>query len=207
MQPSDYTLWPKQFPMSLIVPKTTLCYNLEVAARRYPDKTAIIFYDPRITYAEFHRLVEALAGFLQHRCKVERADRVLLALQNSPQFLIGYYVILRADAVVVPVSPMNVTGELDHYFDDSGARTAIVGDELWPQFEPLLGSRFGHAVLAAYSDYLTEQTSLPIPEFLADKHHSYTPAGVYPWMDALSANITRRPASAVTDDLCAILYT
>ncbi len=207
MQPSDYAAWPKQFPTSLTVPKTTLCYNLEVAARRYPNKAAIIFYDSRITYAEFHRQVEALAGFLRIRCKVKQGDRVLLDLQNSPQFLIGYYAILRADAVVVPVNPMNVTGELDHYFSDSGARTAIVGQDLWPRFEPLLGSRFEHAILAAYSDYLTAQTSLPIPNFLSERRHESTPKGVYAWMEAIAAGITPAPARALTEDLCAILYT
>ncbi len=207
MQPSDYPLWPKQFPTSLTVPKTTLCYNLDVAAGRYPDKPAIIFYDSRISYAEFHRQVEALAGFLQHRCKVERGDRVLLDLQNSPQFLIGYYAILRADAVVVPVSPMNVTGELDHYFSDSGARTAIMSQDLWPRFEPLLGSRFEHAILVTYSDYLTARTSLPIPNFLSDQRHESTPKGACHWMEAIAASITPNPARAVTADLCAILYT
>ena len=40
-----------------------------------------------------------------------RGDRVLLYMQNSPQFVIGYYAILRADAMVVPVNAMNLAGE------------------------------------------------------------------------------------------------
>jgi fatty-acyl-CoA synthase len=109
MKPEDYVIWPKGMPRSLTIPHTTLWYNLEVAATRYPDKPAIIFYDSRLTYREFRSQAEALAGFLQQRCGVGRGERVLLDMQNSPQFVLAYYAILRADAVVVPVSPMNVT--------------------------------------------------------------------------------------------------
>ncbi|MFN0317266.1 MAG: long-chain-fatty-acid--CoA ligase [Burkholderiales bacterium] len=207
MQPSDYAIWPKHLPTHLNVPKTTLCHHLEVAARLYPNKPAIIFYDSEVTYREFYGQVEALAGFLQHRCKVARGDRVLLDLQNSPQFLIGYYAILRADAVVVPVSPMNVTAELDHYFSDSGARTAILSQDLLPRFEPLLGSRFDNAILATYSDYLTAQTSLAIPDLLKDERRDSRHADVYAWMDATGGGMAPHAARAVTDDLCAILYT
>jgi len=57
------------------------------------------------TYAELKRAADALAGFLQQRCGVRRGDRVLMYLQNSRSFVIAYYAILRADAVVVPVNP------------------------------------------------------------------------------------------------------
>ncbi len=207
MHPRDYALWPKQFPTSLRIPRTTLSYNLEVAARRHPDKAAIIFYDSRVRYDEFHAQVEALAGFLQRRCGVSHGDRVVLDMQNSPQFLIGYYAVLRADAVVVALSPMNVTDELEHYFTDSGARIAILGRELWTRFEPLLGERFDHAILANYADYLTQPTSLPIPEMLRAEHHRVARHGVHIWMEVLQTGEVAAPPGALTDDLCAILYT
>ena len=74
-----------------------------------------------------------------------KGDRVLLYMQNSPQFMIAYYAILRADAVVVPVSPMNVTDELRALLGDSGATTAIVAQELWPQAAAAAGRRHARA--------------------------------------------------------------
>ena len=62
-------------------------------------------------------LLEALAGFLQQRCGVAAGDRVLLYAQNGPHFIVGYYAILRADAVVVPVNPMNRVEELRHLIE------------------------------------------------------------------------------------------
>ena len=89
--------------------------------------------------------------WLQHKCGVAKGDRVLLDMQNCPQFVIAYYAILRADAVVVPVSPMNVTDELAHYIDDSGSNTALVGQEVYKLFRPMVGTRVENLIVATYS--------------------------------------------------------
>ena len=43
MKPEDYSIWPRQYPMHLSVPRTTLWFNLEVSAARYPHRDATIF--------------------------------------------------------------------------------------------------------------------------------------------------------------------
>jgi len=208
MEPKDYPkVWPKQHPKSLTTPKTTLWHNLEVAAARYPDKPATIFYDSRLSYAELKRQGEQLAGFLQQRCGIRKGDRVLLDAQNSPQFVLAYYAILRCDAVVVPVSPMNVTEELEHYVGDSGATTAIIAQELYPRFKPLMGRALTHAILGTYSDYLTAPSALPLPDLLTAPRRQVLDPGVVGWNDALTAGYEPQPPRASADDLCAILYT
>src|ERR1019366_2521909 len=104
---------------------TSVYVNLEISARRFPEKAAIIFYDSILSYAQFNADVETLAGYLQQVCGVQRGDRVLLDMQNSPQFVIAFYAIMRADAMVVPVNPMLMTDELQYYVEDSGATTII----------------------------------------------------------------------------------
>jgi fatty-acyl-CoA synthase len=207
MTPEDYACWPKGLPKHLTVPRTTLWHNLEVAATRYPDKPIAILYDSPLTYDEFLRQAQALAGFLQQRCGVARGDRVLLDMQNSPQFMLGYYAILRADAVVVPVSPMNVTDELDHCVRDSGARTALVSQEVYRHIQPLLGDGLDWAIVATYSEYLTQATTLAVPEFLRAPRQPLGDARAVAWRDALAAGCVPSPARAATEDLAAILYT
>jgi fatty-acyl-CoA synthase len=208
MQPSDYLkVWPRQMPMSLTVPDTTLWYNVEVSARRYPQKAATIFYESRVSYAQFKQQAEALAGFLQRHCAIAHGDRVLLDMQNSPQFALGYYAILRAGAIVVPVSPMNVTEELEHYVVDAGANAALVGQELYAQFRPLLGNGLAHIVVAVYSDYLTAATDLSVPELVRAPRQGLSDRGATAWSDALAAGATPQPLSGSAGDLCAILYT
>ena len=110
----------------LIAPATNLFYNAEVSARRYPDKPFLVYYDTLVSFSTFHDEAERVAGYLEQKCGVRKGDRVLLLMQNSPQFIIGYYGILRANAVVVPLNPMNLTQEILRYAKDAGAVTMLV---------------------------------------------------------------------------------
>ena len=189
--------WPPGQPKTLELPKESVYANLAASAAKYPKRAAIDYYGSRLSYAELKRQVDALAGFLQHAYGVARGDRVLLYAQNSPQFVIAYYAIVRADAVVVPVNPMNLTEELRHYVEDSDARVAIAGNDVLSQIEPL---GLLQVLPVVYSDYLTEKSDLPIPDFVRAK-------GSGAWKKMLAANIAPGPHVARPDDLAVMPYT
>jgi len=200
--------WPAGQAHELTPPQTSVFANLEVTARRYPDRAATVFYDSVLVYARLREEAERLAGYLQHACGVRRGDRVLLDMQNCPQFLVAFYAILRADAVVVPMSPALVTEELRHFVQDSGARIAIVAQEVFPRIQPLLGETLlSHAVVVTYSDYLTAPTELEIPEFVAAPRNVPAHAGVVPWQEALAAGRAPHPHAAGPDDRAVMPYT
>jgi fatty-acyl-CoA synthase len=200
--------WPR-VPRHLTFPETSLWFNAEVSATRFPRKTCINFYDSAITYAEFRREAEQLAGFLQHACGVQRGDRVALYLQNSPQFVIGYYAILRADAMVVPINPMNLTKEIAHIVSDSGAKVLIAAQDQLSRVEPLVGHGLDHVIVAAYSDYLKTPTDLEVPAWLSAPRQPLPSgaAGLTLWSDALAAGHAPGPHLATADDLCVMPYT
>jgi fatty-acyl-CoA synthase len=189
--------WPPGQPRTLELPVTSVYANLVDSAARHPQRAAIDYYGSRITYAELKRQVDALAGFLQRRRGVARGDRVLLYAQNCPQYVIAFYAILRADAVVVPVNPMNRTEELRHYVEDSDARVAIVGQDVLREIEPLGLER---VLPIVYADYLTADTGLPVPGFLRAP-------GSRAWKDALDQNLAPGPHLAGPDDLAVMPYT
>src|SRR5882757_10717726 len=192
----------------LIAPATNLFYNAEVSARRYPDKPFLVYYDTQVSFAAFHDEAERIAGFLQQECGVRKGDRVLLLMQNSPQFVIGYYGILRANAVVVPLNPMNLTAELLRFAEDAGARTAIVSQELYPRVEPLLrNSTLKSVIVAAYSDYLKQPTTLAVPDFIAAPRSDLAGPNVTLWRDVLASGLKPGPLTAGPDDLCVMPYT
>ena len=190
--------WPPGQPKTLELPRETVYRNLERSAVRDPGRAAIDYYGRRLSYAELKRQVDALAGWLQQRCGVSRGDRVLLYLQNSPQFVIAYYAVLRADAVVVPVNPMNRTEELRHYVGDSDARVAIVGQDVLEQIAPL---ELEHVLEVVYADYLPAQTDLPVPEVLGKGRASNG------WTDAVKAGLAPGPHTAAPEDLSVMPYT
>jgi fatty-acyl-CoA synthase len=205
---AHFKFWPSQAMHNLIAPATNMFYNAEVSARRFPNKPFLVYYDTKVSFAEFHDEATRIAGFLEQRCGVRRGDRVLLLMQNSPQFMIGYYGILRANAVVVPLNPMNLTAEILRYARDAGASTMLVSQELYPRVEALLKAQnFKHVIVAAYSDYLKEATTLAVPDFISAPRIDHQAPGLSLWKDVLAANLVPGPLTAGPDDLCVMPYT
>jgi fatty-acyl-CoA synthase len=196
--------WPPGQPKTIEVPRHTVYGNLEANAKAHPQRAAVDYYGRRLTYAELKRQVDAIAGFLQRRCGVARGERVLLYMQNCPQFIVAYYAILRADAVVVPVNPMNRTEELRHYVEDSDAAVAIVGQDVFRHIEPIQGLK--HFLVAAYSEYLGEKADLPLPDFVRAPRQRFSSEVKY-WEEALSAGLQPASHQARPEDLAVMPYT
>lgn len=199
---------PPYLSSHLSLPQTNLFHNAEVSAARFPDKPYLIFYDTPITFRSFKAEAERIAGFLQHKCGVQAGDRVMLYMQNSPQWILAFYGILRANAVVVPINPMNRTDELRHYVQDSGAKVAFVPQDLIDQVQPLISaSGLRHLIVATYSDYIKHPTEMAVPAFISEPRGKFTAPEITLWIDMLEQRLTPGPLTAGPDDLCVMPYT
>ncbi len=208
MNTLHYRFWPRRRPFALPPIETNLADNLRVTAQRLPDVPAVVFYDTPLSYARLWSEVEALAGWLQHAAAVKAGDRVLLDMQNSPHFIIAYYAIACADAVIVPVNPMNITEELRVILADSGANVAIVGRELFGRVQPLLGEPLRHVVVATYSAYVERETSIALPPAVAARYETgVTGEGVTEFAEAIAAGLTPEPMTARGEDMLLLAYT
>ena len=201
-----YAVWPDLVPKFLDLPATSLYSNLSVSALRYPQHPAIIYYGTTLTYAELEQQAEALAGYLQ-RAGVQAGDRVLLYMQNSPQFVIGFYAILRANAVVVPVNPMNRKAELEYLIADTEAEVALCGRELLDNISGLVGhTQLREVIVSAYGEYVREPTDLALPDAVTMDASLPDLPGLTPWQQAMEAAYQPGPLTAGPDDLCVIPY-
>ena len=200
--------WPKRLAPSLPVPKTSLYDNLAVSARRYPDKAAIYYYGGSVSYQHFQDEVDSLAGFLQIELGVVQNDRVLLFMQNSPQFVIAYYAILRANAVVVPMSPMNVMDEVAFYINDCEATVVIAGQELYERLAPLHKSTLlQHVIVATYSDYVSPEFDLEIPDEVGAPRIDFDDPQTIYWKEAISSGLKPGPLTVSEHDMAVLPYT
>lgn len=208
MNPPDIPppFWPKALPTEMHVPRTTLWENLEIAARRYPDKTAYRVYGQVTSFATLWRDAQRLAAWLQQRCGVERGDRVLLSGQSSAQFVTAYQAILRAGAVVVPVNSMCLTEEFAHLAEDSGARVLVTAQELWPRVEPLLGRGIEQAMVFNYARP-GDTLDADAPDWFRAAPLAISDARVATLTGALAAALLPAPPQGGPDDLCLIAYT
>lgn len=206
---SHFKHWPVRVPYTLTVPETTLYENLELSAKRYPDKTAIHYYGAELTYRQLLKETEDLAGFLEKKMGVKKGENVLLFVQNSPQFVIGYNAILRAGGVVVPINPMNTSEELRFYINDCELKSGIVGQELYSKVLPLLDSvPLKNIIVSTYSDYLhAGEPGHEIPEEVKMGPIELAQTGHIHWKDALSSLEVPSRMTASADDLAVLPYT
>jgi long-chain acyl-CoA synthetase len=107
----------------------SLASVLEESALRRPDQVAVIEGDRSESYAALWDAALRRAGALRE-AGVQPGDRVALLGLNTVDFVTAYYGILAAGAVVVPVAPMLVPDEVAFLVQDSGARVALVADDL-----------------------------------------------------------------------------
>ncbi|MEO7400667.1 MAG: long-chain fatty acid--CoA ligase [Polaromonas sp.] len=222
-----YKVWPKRLPLSLTPPATSLWHNLAVSALRFPDKPALVFFDGVMTYSAVMKQAERLAATL-HRLGVRKGDRVLLNMQNCPQWVIAHFAILRADAVVVPVNPMNRAEELKHYITDPDVKVAITAADLAPELARASDQlpppqRLAQLIVTHYSDASNDkrkgedvqQGGVAMPEawrdWLGTRHALPELAGgsVLGWVEALETGDARSlPAHTATpQDLAVLPYT
>ena len=213
-RPHD-TVWPKRLPRQLVLPETSLWANLEVSARRYPDKPAYLFIGQPLSFSDLQAQAEALAGWLQAH-GVAKGDRVAVFMQNCPQFVVAVHAVLRADAVVVPVNPMNKADEFVHYITDPGTKVVLTTADLAAVVAEAdarlpADQRLRHLVATRFTDAMPAEldpAETPNPALL---HWLLTdpalPAGTVRWTDALAAGHQPGPHTAAPDDLALLPYT
>ena len=214
-----YSFWPARVPHSLSLPETTLWDNLDISARRFPNKDALIFLGTRLTYADLRKQAEKLAAYLQS-VGVQKGDRVVLNMQNCPQLVIAHFAILRANAVVVPVNPMNRAEELKHYITDPDARVAITTADLAHDLakasnELPAGEGLKHMVVTHFTDAFNADVQgddappAAWHDWLFTQHVLPQLQGgeVLDWPHALANQFALGPLTVGIEDLAVLPYT
>ena len=214
-----HKFWPARLPHAITPPATSLWQNLAVSAMRYPDKAAIVFFGRVMSWAQLKHDAERLAAQLQ-ALGVSKGDRVVLNMQNCPQLIVAHFAILRADAVVVPVNPMNRAEELKHYITDPDAKVAITTADLAGEMAAASDAlppeqRLQHLIVTQFTDGFDgniEGDDAPPAawrDWLLTHHALPALAGgqVHAWQDALAWGGPLADTTAGPADLAILPYT
>ena len=221
--PLHWRHWPAGVSHDAQPLRTTLPACLAAAAARHPHKAAIVFGGASTSYGQLQARSDALAGFLQQRLGLAAGERVLVVSQNGPQWVTACYAVLRAGGVVVPVSPMCKASEIAFHAQDSGARLALVAQEMLAELPP---THFGEgpgqlraAVVHAYADALalnmgtaepleTDLTDLPdLPAWVLAPAQPLQGAHLVAFEAAIALNLAPGPLPADPDALALLPYT
>ena len=118
-------LYDKGVPEHLDYPAIPLYGLLEESARKYPDSPCTLFKGAVITYREMNELTDQLAAGIA-ALGIKKGDRVGIFMPNTPQFVLTFFGILKAGAVVVSVNPLYSGREIIHQVNDAGIEVMFV---------------------------------------------------------------------------------
>jgi long-chain acyl-CoA synthetase len=129
----DKKPWLKVYPQwlahELEVPESTALDDFNASVARRGDSPAVCYFDNKISYAELDRIASGLAAAFVD-LGLNKGDRILVDLQNVPQFPAVTYGAWKAGVIVVPVNPMYREKELTYFCNDSGAKMFVTLDEI-----------------------------------------------------------------------------
>ena len=140
--------YPPKVPRHLAIPDQLLTELVEESVRRWPDRTAIVYYGAKWSYRRFWQESERLAASLA-RDHVGPGDRVALYLPNCPAYPIAFFAVLRLGAIVVPVSPLYLGQDLARVLQDSTPKALVTLETLYPNLAKVPGEYAVPAVFVA----------------------------------------------------------
>ena len=187
---------------------------LDRTAARSASKTALIYFDGKISYRQLQDHVNRLAAGLQ-AMGVRKGDRVALLMPNCPQFVVGFFGALRAGAIVTATSPIYTPRELAYQWNDAGVSIVIADRGLLPAIKgalPELAS-VRHIVLTGMRQYYPRN----LKKFAAFLESPKTQGSIAPapgskpvfheWQTVLRASKKPKPHGLAPSDVACLQYT
>jgi len=212
-QPTEkpwFKFWPEGVPRNLDYPEVPLSDLLKTTAEKYPDNTAIVYFDREITYKELEHEVEKFATALAD-LGVKKGDKVALFLANMPQFVIAYYGAIKIGAIETAISPLYKEREAEHQLVDSEAETIAVLDLLYPIVEKVWQkTKLKRVIVTGLKDYMPGAKALLGTLFRKIPQRKIEPkTGVYFFKDLMSKYAANPPKVDINprEDLVALQYT
>lgn len=123
--------YPSCTPAHLEYPNEPVWSLLEQAARQFPHRTAVRYFNESLTYEALYERARQAAALFQS-LGVRPGDRVGLLLPNMPEYLIAAYGVWLAGGIVVSLSPLSVAVEIDDTLQATDCKLLVALDLLAP---------------------------------------------------------------------------
>ncbi len=98
---------------------------LKQSCERFADKPAFSNLGKTLTYGELYKLSGDFAAYLQQNTDLQPGDRIAVQLPNLIQYPIVVFGAMRAGLIVVNTNPLYTAREMEHQFNDAGAKALV----------------------------------------------------------------------------------
>ncbi|MBM4278892.1 MAG: AMP-binding protein, partial [Deltaproteobacteria bacterium] len=103
------------------------------------QKVAIYSAEKNYTYDEVYQSVNRCGNLLK-TLGVEMENRVLLLLQDSPEFIISFFGAIKIGAIPIPTNTMLKAPDFEYVLNDSRAKVLIIDQNFLPEIEKIKGN-------------------------------------------------------------------
>lgn len=150
-------------PEAVDYEKITLPEFLARSTQRFPNKMALNFQGYACSFSQLSEMVDRFATALAN-FGVKQGDSVALLLPNVIPCVAAYYATLKIGAIAVMNNPLYSDRELDHQFNDSGAKVLVTLDLLANRMIDLRPqTKVKQIVYTSIGDYLPFPKNLLFP--------------------------------------------
>jgi long-chain acyl-CoA synthetase len=184
---------------------------LERSASKFPDHMALLFQGYKVTFRELKEMVDRFAACL-HDFGIRKGDSVAILLPNIIPCVVSYYAILKIGGIAVMNNPLYSDRELEHQFNDSGAKVLITLDLLGNRMIDLRPkTQIQQIVYASIGNYLPFPKNLLFPLVAKKKNLAadVKPAeNLFKWKEVLAKSTSEAPKADLSfDDIAMYQYT
>jgi long-chain acyl-CoA synthetase len=186
---------------------------LKQSCEQFADKPAFSNLGKTLTYGELYKLSGEFAAYLQQNTNLQPGDRIAVQLPNVIQYPIVVFGAMRAGLVVVNTNPLYTSREMEHQFNDSGAKGLVClanMAHLAEEVLPKTGIR--HVVVTEVGDMLptvkrmlvnavVKHVKKMVPAYNLPKAVKFTDAM------ALGRGKVAREANPASDEVAVLQYT
>jgi long-chain acyl-CoA synthetase len=218
MNPNTQFPWfqhyPKGIPQEIDPNKYQSITELfEISCQKFKDKIAFKNFGATLTYDELFKASADFASFLQNTAGLKKGDRIAIQMPNVMQYPVALFGALRAGLVVVNTNPLYTPPEMEHQFNDSGAKAIVILETCAASLEQVLKkTSIETVIVTGVGDMLGWPKSLLINTVIRHVKKmvpKYNLPDAYGWYEALDLGAEKSftPTRSTHEDIAFLQYT
>src|SRR5690554_3058556 len=185
----------------------------EQAVKKYADRPAFSAVGATLTYRDLDTQTRNFAAWLQNNTDLKPGDRIAVQMPNLAQYPVVVFGAMCAGLIVVNTNPLYTTREMEHQFNDSGAKALVVLANMAESAEKVLPhTSIEHVIVTEIADMhspikrtlmnaVVKHVKKMVPPFNIPQAHKL------PAVLSAGARETFTPVQVKSDDIAVLQYT
>ena len=177
---------------------------LDYSARKYADKPVFSNLGKTLTYTELHHQSGLFCSYLQNHTDLRPGDRIAVMMPNLLQFPVVVFGALRAGLVVANTNPLYTEREMEHQFNDSGAKALVVLSNMAHMAERVVPkTSIRHVIITNVGDMLPAVKRVlvnAVVKYVKKMVPDYVVANAVPFTQAMKLGALNTPLDARKED-------